>query len=368
MRVLWALLWLLVGVGLARPAHAQQALRQTQVRAHNLPEPLLTLRPQPSLRRLAEEVAAVLELRTGMRVEVGDPPPPGLLEAVPAGHIAMARQDRVVVLVLGASGGRSYDASVTVSPLEGEADARALALAAESLRDTSTELARSDVQPEPEREPAPQPQLLAAQAQPQTQPTAPSAAPERAAALPSLVDSEGAGSGADHDGFLGSIQPLIYARIYGGASTASSTPMGGVGTGLGLCVRRHCLFVAAELPTNTGSTEHLDVRYRYPTFLSGFYTRPFSFGRFTPGASIGFLTRLGRFDADMGMNDRTLSTDLGARGSLELAFEMVPGLDLMTEGGVDWTLDRQKVSTGDQLRDRGDRFSPWLQGALRYRP
>ena len=55
-------------------------------------QPLLTLRPQPELRRLAEEVAAVLELRTGQRVEVGSPPPPGLLEAVPTGHVALARQ------------------------------------------------------------------------------------------------------------------------------------------------------------------------------------------------------------------------------------------------------------------------------------
>jgi hypothetical protein len=110
------------------------------------------------------------------------------------------------------------------------------------------------------------------------------------------------------------------------------------------------------------------VRYRYPTFLSGFYSRPFSFGRFTPGASIAFLTRLGHFDADMGMSDRTLSTDLGARGSLELGFEVVRGLDLMTEGGMDVTLDRQQMATNGQLRNRGDRFSPWLQGALRYRP
>jgi hypothetical protein len=352
--------WLLVGVGFALPAHAQHALRATRIESRNLPEPLLTLRPQAGLRRLAEEVAAVLELRTGQRVEVGDPPPPGLLEAVPAGHVAMARQAHAVVLVLGASGGRSFDATVTLSSPEGAADARAVALAAESLRDTATEMARasdSEVAPDATAVPV-QPDL----------PRTTAEQPERAHPTYALVDAAAAGHGSSGDSFLGSIEPLLYLRMYGGASTASTSAMGGVGTGLGLCVRRHCLFVAGEVPVNTGSTEHLDVRYRYPTFLSGFYTRPFSFGRFTPGASVGFLTRLGHFEADMGMNNRTLSTDLGARGGLELAYELVPGLDLMTEGGVDLTLDRHRMSTGVALRDRGDRWSPWLQGALRYRP
>src|SRR3989442_12994783 len=90
-------------------AHAQRALQATRVETRTLPAPLLTLRPQPGLRHLAQEVAAVLELRTGQRVEVGDPPPPGLLEAVPTGHVAMARQDHAVLLVLGASGGRSFE-------------------------------------------------------------------------------------------------------------------------------------------------------------------------------------------------------------------------------------------------------------------
>ena len=113
--------------------------------------------------------------------------------------------------------------------------------------------------------------------------------------------------------------------------------------------------------------EHIDVRYRYPTFISGFYARPFSFGAFTPGASVGFLTRLGHFQADMGYKDTGLDTDLGARGSVELAWEMVSGLDLMTEAGVDVTLDRQRLGTAELVRNRGDRWSPWAQLALRYR-
>jgi hypothetical protein len=165
------------------------------------------------------------------------------------------------------------------------------------------------------------------------------------------------------------IEPLLYARLYSGASTASTVPMAGVGTGMGLCVVRQCLFVAGELPATTGSLAALDVRYRYLTFLSGFYSRPISFGRLTPGISLAFLTRLGHFRADMGYRDTGLDTDLGARGSVELAWEVVPRLDLMSEVGVDLTLDRHHIRTDDGTgAARGDRWSPWLQGALRFRP
>ena len=135
-------------------------------------------------------------------------------------------------------------------------------------------------------------------------------------------------------------------------------------------MQRNCLFLAGELPANTGAAGRraLDVRYRYPTFISGFYARPFSFGAFTPGASIGFLTRLGHFRADMGYSDTGLDTDLGARGSVELAWEMVPGLDLMSEAGVDVTLDRAaRRRRRTRCGTAGDRWSPWAQLALRYR-
>src|SRR5688572_30271128 len=115
----------------AASAHAQQALEASSLRSQSPPEPMLILRPHDSLRQLAGEVAAVLELRTGQRVEVGDAPPPGLLEAVPAGHIAMAEQDGAVTLVLGAPGGRSFDARVDIERLEDASAARAIALAAE---------------------------------------------------------------------------------------------------------------------------------------------------------------------------------------------------------------------------------------------
>lgn len=355
------MLWCLVGAA-AMPVHAQQALEASSLRSQTPPEAMLILRPQPSLRTLADEVAAVLELRTGQRVEVGDPPPPGLLEAVPAGHVAMAEHDGAVLLVLGAPGGRSFDARVEIGALEDASAARAVALAAEDLRDTAIELARVDGDGTGEALPSGERGVADEDA-------IEDARPAHAIDAINPPRDDGDGARGESGGFLGDIDPLLYVRIYGGASTATESIASGLGTGLGLCVEGHCLFVAGELPLVSERGEKLDVRYRYVTFISGFYSRPFTFGRFTPGASVGFLTRLGHFEADMGGRKTAgIDNDLGARGSLELTFEMVRGLDLMSEAGVDFTIDRNHVQNGERVVARGDRWSPWAQAALRFRP
>jgi hypothetical protein len=261
--------------------------------------------------------------------------------------------------VLGAPGGRSFDASVEIDALGDASAARAVALAAEELRDTAVELARLDTgAPEPIAAPA--------------DTGVPAEHPRPAHAIQALNVSQDDGGGRGSEGgFLGDIDPLVYLRLYGGASTASESIASGVGTGLGLCVEGHCLFVAGELPLISERGERLDVRYRYPTFISGFYSRPVTFRGFTPGASLGFLTRLGHFAADMGgPAGGGLDTDLGARGSLEMAFEVVRGLDVMSEGGVDFTIDRNHVQlqNSDRVVARGDRWSPWAQAAVRFRP
>jgi hypothetical protein len=354
-RVPWVAVCWLVGTA-AMPARAQQALEASGLRSETPPAAMLILRPEPSLKTLAGEVAAVLELRTGQRVEVGEPPPPGLLEAVATGHVAMAEHEGAVLLVLGAPGGRSFDATVDIDALEDASAARALALAAEDLRDTAVELARVDDD-------------VAIEA-PESAEFAGASERGSARAVQALIvpRDEGDARGGESDGFLGDIDPLLYVRIYGGASTASESLASGLGTGLGLCVDGHCLFVAGELPVVSERGDELDVRYRYPTFISGFYSRPFRFGALTPGASVGFLTRLGHFEADMGGRPGAgLDTDLGARGSVELAFEILRGLDLMSEGGVDFTIDREHVQDGERVI-RGERWSPWAQAALRFRP
>ena len=336
----FALLW-------TASASAQPVLKATGTVARELPEPTVTLRPAPGLEDLAQRVAAVLELRTGHAVEVGDHPPPGLEEAVPAGHVALAfTGEGSIRVVLGTTGGGSFQATVEVDGASSP-DARAIALAVEALRDEAVDAAG-----EAERA---QSQAAAVPAPPQPTPVA------RAAV--DLPPPQPAG-----DRLFSNVDPLVFVRAYGGASTSSSAPMTGLGLGAGLCVLKQCLVIAADFPLGVAEGSADDVRYQYMTFLSGFYSRPFSFGAFTPGAQIGFLTRVGHFRRDMGLDDKSLETDLGARGSLELAWEVLGDMDVMAEGGVDATLDRHEVYVGDVMATRGDRWSPWLQTAVRYRP
>jgi hypothetical protein len=181
-----------------------------------------------------------------------------------------------------------------------------------------------------------------------------------------LRDEPGPGH-RNASGFLGEVEPFAYVRAYSGASVASPGPRMGVGTGLGLCVMRQCLVVFGEVPMNLGPADPVDTRYQYTTFGSGFYSRPFQWGSFTPGASLGFVTRVGYFEQDMGLPGRALQTDLGARATLELGYELVTGLDVLAETGADLILDRLRVHSGEETVARGERLTPWMQGSLRYR-
>jgi hypothetical protein len=162
----------------------------------------------------------------------------------------------------------------------------------------------------------------------------------------------------------------VFLQWYSGASSQSNLPRMGVGGGGGLCVLGHCLVLAVEYPIPLGLSDGgQDIRYRYTTFTSSFYSRPWTFGRFTPGASVGFLTRLGYFERDMGLSQQGgLDTDLGVRGTLQGAYELVPAIDLLAELGLDYALDRYRLGHGDVVAYRGERATPWLQAGIRVRP
>lgn len=330
---------------------AQQALKATGEAVRDLPGPELTLRPGPGLEELAARVAAVLELRTGHPIEVGEPPPPGVLEAVPAGHVALADTgEGSIRVVLGTPGGRSFTATVELDGARAP-DARAVALAVEALRDEAVDAASAA--PRASEPAAPAESVVA------SGPAAAVTARDTGAEAPRPTGIRR---------LFGDVDPLVFLRAYGGASTSSTVPMTGLGLGAGMCVQRECLVIAADFPLGVADGSVDDLRYRYMTFLSGFYSRPFSFGSLTPGASIGFLTRLGHFRRDMGLDDDSLDTDLGARGALEVAWEMLADVDLMAEGGADLTIDRHQVAVADGMATRGDRWTGWLQTAIRYRP
>jgi hypothetical protein len=375
-------------LALASPAYAQAALAAaTGVDTRQLPpESHLTLRPEPSLKPLASKIARVLLLRSDTRVEVGPAPPPDLLEAVPAGHVAMAREGSEVRLVMGAALGVSYEARVQVGA-DNELDPRSLALAIEALRDRAIETRE---QQEQASDPAP-PSAAWSAGMPTTaagsaagvpaatpdsaasaQPPARAVQPGPSAQTPRDEDVDDAAWPVEtNDPPPARVVPRLYVRMYGGASPESKSLRTGVGTGGGLCVLGHCLLLAIDYPLPISlEPGGGDVRYRYPTFSCSFYSQPLRFGRFKPAVSLGLLSRIGHFERDMGIVDpqRGLETDLGVRATLEGAYALFEKVDLVAEGGVDYALDRLQLGHGDSVTYRGQRVSPWLQVGVRVLP
>jgi hypothetical protein len=163
------------------------------------------------------------------------------------------------------------------------------------------------------------------------------------------------------------VKPRLYLSVYGGASAESRALRTGVGTGGGLCVRGQCLLLGLEYPLPIGMEAGAnDVRYRYPTFSCTFFSQPFVLGPFAPAVSLGILSRVGHFDRDMGRKDYMpgLDTDLGMRGTIEGAFEVVESIDVVAQAGFDYALDRWQYSD----TARGSRMAPWLQAGIRIRP
>lgn len=318
---------------------------------------LLTLRPAPGLELLAQRVARVLTLRFGIgSIRVGGPPPPGLIEAVPAGHLALAREGDRVHLVLGAAFGAFFEASVPLPRTASEPDVRSLALAVDALRDRVVEAAERVNEPQEITPPT------AATARHDATRTPDSVPRDRGSVLPNLPNANESRQ---------EVKPMFFVRAYSGASNESSGPRMGIATGGGLCVQGHCLVIGFESPLpGVLQASATDVRYRYPTITSSFYSRPWQFGIFAPAASIGFLSRVGYFRRDMGISENSegLDTDLGVRGALEGSFALGGAFELTSELGLDYALDRWLLGSGATVMRRGDRATVWAQAGLRLRP
>lgn len=348
-------------------AAGQSALSAVQPDHSRLPAPVrLTLRPEPELVELSSQVAELLELRSGLRVEVAGPPPPGLPEAVPQGHVAVLRGTGRLQLVIGMAGGRSLEASVQFAPDGAWPEARSLALAVESLEDAAVEQTRASEQVRvAERAAGPEAAAAAQTA------VADASTVEPFHASPQSPRDEGANGGHEADQAVEGIQPLIHARSYLGGSPASTGAVLGVATDVGLCAIGYCLVIQGEFPLNGENTSAHDVRYRYMTFGAGLHAQPLRFGRLQPAANLLLITRLGHFGRDMGMDTGSgqgLDTDLGARASLELGVELFKRFDALVETGVDLTIDGWQVSAAGSTLERGERAVPWLQAGVRYRP
>jgi len=333
-------------------ATAQSLLSATRIDPNHVPpDATLVLRPSPATASFAARVARVLELRTGRSTTVGEPPPAGMLEAVPAGQVGIDGDSEAVELLFSGTDGRTATARVVLSAGGRGSDPRAVALVVEALQDEAN---RATPTLNPQAEAAVEPMPTVTDAAPSGDPARYSDLDDTALAPPRRVPA-----------LPGSITPLLFVRGFTGISSSSARPMTGVGVGVGVCAAGTCALVSAEYPISSAddATTPDEVRYRYLTFASGFYTRPFSFGAFTPGAGVAFVTRLGSVEGPS-----SLDTDLGLRSTVELAWRPLESVDILAESGIDLALDQARSRSGYSVTYRGDRWTPWLQAAIRFCP
>ena len=310
----------------------------------------VTLRPEPALREIARRAARVLATRTGVAVDVGDPPPAALITAVPMGHVAIAQSADVpgdITLVFAGKEATYFEAVVRFGSRRGLDEARTLAIAIESLREAALATPLPSVPTQAE--------------------TAPAVLRTR-----HRVRLRSDGFSWSHRGSdrLPLAKPTIYLRGLLGLSTARSTFLIGPGTGLGLCISRHCVVIEGDLPLipEERSNERYRVRYRFLNFSARFQFRPFQFGPFVPGISFGLVTRIGTASL-VGTGRSQTVTDAGLRMTIEAALRIDRRFEVVVEGGLDFAISRaQFVNRAGDTLVLEDRWTPWLITGLRLRP
>ncbi len=300
----------------------------------------LVLRPAPDLRRLSQRVAHTLRRRTGAPVAVGQAPPPEILEAVPGGHVAIARTEgrtAEIRVVFGGEEGISYGTTVFLQSVSGDAAVRAIALAIEALRDAASD------GPPPESAEEGSPWV--------TRYTliTPIPRPRRVEPI---------------------AKPTIFLRLLFGYSPTRERVLIGPGAGLGLCVGPHCVVLEGDLPLVPDEATANDgaiITYRPVNVSIRGQFRPNWSDTWIPGASIGFVTRIGNATIEGTDTSQTVS-NLGIRGTLELAWRFLPRFEWVIEGGVDVAISRAQFVRFGEVVALEDFWTPWFVTSLRLRP
>jgi hypothetical protein len=303
---------------------------------------LIVLRPGPGVERLLRPVARMLSWRTGATVILGEPAPE-VLEAVPAGHVGLGREDGTLRVVYGGPHGRAFSTEVDLPGEAADESARTVALAIESLLDS-------------------------------------------AATTPEELPPEWAGPGAWR--VVESVRtirerevrrrrseeaiakPTIFLRMLFGVSPVRGTFLVGPGAGLGLCVNAYCVVIEGDLPLVPEERRARDgarVTYRPVNVSTRVQLRPVQFGDFSPGFTIGFMTRIGNASIENTAENR-IATNLGIRSTLELGWRFVPRFEGVIEAGLDMALSRARfIRSGEELFLE-DTWTPWFVVSLRLRP
>lgn len=344
-----ALAALIAHAVVADPAGAQDAAELALAADHPL-----VLRVSPVLAPYADEVRAILALRTAVTVTLGDPLPPGAPDLVGEGEVGIdfadARSTEEILagaperrsalrVVLGGPGRVTYATELRLSA-SAPISARAIALAVLALRDTA----------------------LAGAGEP---------------AAPRDRDPHAYAYRPPPDGPLGparriepDARPTIYFRLLVGLSTARTTVLIGTGVGVGLCLRDDCVTVEGDLPLLPEERRAMDgtlVGYRAVTLGLRVQLRPIRIDDVTLGISAGPMLRVGNARVDLSGVTQTV-TSFGLRGTLELAWELVDRFEWVLDIGADVALNPARFLRATEAVLLEDIVTAWGVTSLRLRP
>ena len=313
-------------------------------------EQALVLRPAPSLETITTEVREILALRAPVPVVLGEPTPEGAPDLVNAAEVGISvtdarttqeildgrsAGDMRVRIVLGAPDRVTYATELTTSQAL-PTSARSIALAILALRDSAL-VGRDPSVPVDPNGPSYTYRV------PRDGPLGP---------LPSLTPS---------------IRPALVFRFLVGASVARSTALVGFGLGVGLCLRRDCLLLEADLPLLFDESDRdarRSIDYRPSALGLRVMLRPLVVDDVSFGFAIGPILRLG----NASVLDATWTvTTAGMRGTLAGAWEFVDRVEWLVELGLDAALELARLSVAG-LVIREDVVTPWAVLALRLRP
>lgn len=279
------------------------------------PDEPLTLRPSADLSRFGAAVARTLSLRMAVPVRIGEPPPSDIPEAVPSGHVALSRREGTIELVLAGPHGHIYRSEVPLGRGRGSAAVRSVALAIEALRDAAID--------------GPPPGAV---------PTATRRTFERGGQRVTWIYLEREG------GLFGlrpppqpEAKPLLSVGMAFGV-TEGLHALVGTRVGLGLCLLEGCLAIEGDIPlvpVNNAACDGRIIEYRPFVLAMRLSLRPWSIeDRFFFGFSAGLTARLGMASLIDVEADR-ITTDVGVRGGLEMAWRIAPPFEIAFEIGAD---------------------------------
>lgn len=273
----------------------------------------ITVRPAEGTRPLAVLVVRTLALRFDVPVAVGEDAPPEVLEAVPMGHVAIARDGDEVRLVLAGPEGQVFQTRVRLEDLRGAAVVRAVAAALEALRDTALD------------------------GPPPGQATRRTVFRDGREVTWVYYEREG-GLFGPRPRIEATAKPLVYLGFLGGVSTERLSPQLAPRIGFGLCQTAWCLLLEGDLPLVPEETVACDgrqVQYRPITLGLRLLLRPFDIDEAVSFAfGLGILTRFGLANL-VGVDASRLTTNFGLRGSVELAFRIGGPFELVFDVGLD---------------------------------